>query len=393
MINKLALNELIELLEKFPVVCIVGPRQIGKTTLAKEISGLLEKETVYLDLENPRDENKLSDPVLFFEANQDKCVIIDEVQRNKQIFPVLRSMVDRHRIAGRFILLGSASPELIRDSSESLAGRIFYKELNGLNLLEVNDTTLGETDLLIRGGFPNSLLARSIGASLRWREGFIQTYIEKDLPLLGLPLSPMESRKLLRMISYLQGQLLNYATLSNALGVSSPSVKRYLYFLQHAFLIDVLEPYSENLGKRLVKSPKIYLRDTGLLCALQGIYSYNDLLGHPMAGAIWEGFVIQQIKSVLPFDTQTNFYRTTHGAEIDLIITFPNQKKIGVEVKFNTSPALSRGNHEALGTLKLDMLYLITPGNENYPLKENIQVWGLHSFLTLLRKQEKERFD
>lgn len=379
-------SELLELIQEFPVVCIVGPRQVGKTTLAKQLIGELNRDSIYLDLENPRDENKLADPVLFFEANADKCIILDEIQRMKSLFPILRAMVDQHRVPGRFILLGSASPELIRDSSETLAGRIFFKELQPIHILELNAAT-NETDLLVRGGFPNALLANSAKSSFRWRESFIQTYVERDLPLLGLPVAPGESRKLLRMLSHLQGQILNYASLSKSLGVSAPSVKTYLHFLKQAFLIDLLEPFSTNTSKRLVKSPKIYLRDTGLVHVLQGINDYNDLLAHPLAGAIWEGFVIEQVKMILPHNSQLQFYRTGHGAEVDLIISTPNKPPIGVEMKFSSAPSLSRGNYEVMHDLNLNMLYVVIPGNESYPLKENVLVMGLGLFIKNLFAQ------
>jgi predicted AAA+ superfamily ATPase len=204
---------------------------------------------------------------------------------------------------------------------------------------------------------------------------------------MGLPVSPGESRKLLRMLSHLQGQILNYSTLSKSLGVSAPSVKTYLYFLQQAFLIDLLEPYSTNANKRLVKTPKIYLRDTGLLNVLQGIYEYNDLLAHPLAGAIWEGFVIQQIKMILPYTSQIQFYRTSHGAEVDLIISSPNKPPIGVEMKLSSAPSLSRGNYEVMNDLNLKTLYVVIPGNESYPLRENVRVMGLTVFIKHLVKQ------
>lgn len=385
MFSRLIESDLVELLTEFPSVAIVGARQVGKTTLVKSIGKQLDIKTIYIDLENPKDENKLSDPVLFFEHNEDKCVVLDEIQRRKDLFPILRSMIDKNRRPARFILLGSASPELIRDSSESLAGRIFYEELTPFHLTEVQPI-IDVQKLLLRGGFPNSLLASSDKMSMLWREGFIQTYIEKDLPLLGLPLSPVDSRRLLRMIAHLHGQLVNYVSLSKSLGVSSPSVKKYLQFLQHAFIIDLLEPFSSNTAKRLVKSSKIYLRDTGILNYLLGIKDYNDFLANPGAGAIWEGFVIQQIKALLPIDTDVSFYRTSNGAEIDLIISFSNQKRIGIEVKLSTAPTLTKGNYEAVSDLNLETLFVVIPVEENYFLKQNVQVIGLKMLLEKLRE-------
>lgn len=382
MIKRFILNELIELLTEFPVIAIVGSRQVGKTTLVKSLQKDIEKEIIYIDLENPRHEVKLNDPVLFFENNEDKCIILDEIQRRKDLFPILRAMIDQSRKPARFILLGSASPELIRDSSESLAGRIFYKELCPFHLLELPENV--EKDLIIRGGYPNSFLAKSDRISELWREGFVQTYVEKDLPLLGLPLTPGESRRLLRMIVHLHGQVLNYSSLSKALGVSSPSVKKYIMLLEHAFLISLLEPYSGNSAKRLIKSPKIYVRDPGILNSILGIRNYNDLLANPAAGNIWEGFVLEQIKNLLPYNASPCFYRTNHGAELDVIVTLANEKRIGVEIKFSTSPKLTKGNYEAMKDLDLEQLYVIVPTSDDFWLKENVRVLGIYEFMKII---------
>jgi predicted AAA+ superfamily ATPase len=383
MLERAVVKNITELLTDFPAVALVGPRQVGKTTLVKTLESQLSKELIYVDLENPRDEGKLSDPVLFFENNQDKCVVLDEIQRRKDLFPILRSMIDQHRVPARFILLGSASPELIRDSSESLAGRIYYQEITPFNLLELGEVA-DEKRLLLRGGFPNAYLAKTDNMSWLWREGFMQTYVERDLPLLGLPLSPVEARRLLRMLSMLQGQLLSHQSLAKSMGVSAPTVKRYIQFLQHAFLIDLLEPFSGNTSKRITKSPKIYVRDSGILNYLLGIKDYNDFLAHPNAGGIWEGFVIQQILSVLKSDCDRCFYRTSHGAEIDLVLTFPNQKRIGVEIKLSASPSLTRGNYEAMNDMKLETLYVIIPTQDSYSLKENVMVMGIRAFLEVV---------
>ena len=380
MIERFIFEELIELLEEFPAIALVGPRQVGKTTLAKRIGKQLKQEVVYIDLENPRDDLKMSDPLLFFESNMDKCIIIDEVQRRKELFPILRSVIDADRKPARFILLGSASPDLIRDSSESLAGRIIYKELTPFNILEVKKI-FDVKELLVRGGFPNSLMAKSDKMSILWRSSFVQTYIEKDLPLLGMPVSPSESRRLFRMIAHLQGQLVNYASLSKSLGVSSPTIKKYLVFLEQAFIIDLLEPYSGNTSKRIRKSPKLYFRDTGLLNYLNGLSDYQSLFSYPNVGAIWEGFVINQIKSVLTFDVDYCYYRTQHGAEIDLIVTISNSKRIGVEMKFSSSPTLTRGNYEAMEDLQLEKLYIIIPTDDRFLLKEKVEVIGIQAFL------------
>lgn len=381
MISRIIVAELVELLSEFPVVAIVGPRQVGKTTLVKSIQRDIDREIIYIDLENPRHEVKLSDPVLFFENNEDKCVVLDEIQRRRDLFPILRAMIDQNRKPARFILLGSASPELIRDSSESLAGRIFYKELCPFHLLELPENS--ERKLLIRGGYPNSFLSVSDQKSEWWREGFIKTYVEKDLPLLGLPLSPGESTRLLRMIAHLHGHVLNYSTLSRSLGVSSPSVKKYILFLEHAFLIHLLEPYSGNTSKRIVKAPKIFLRDSGMLNYVLGIGSYNDLLSHPAAGNIWEGFVLSQIKAILPYNASLCYYRTGHGAELDLVITLPRGKRIGIEIKLSSAPKLSKGNYESMKDLRLKQLYVIAPTEDHFWLQEHIQVMGISEFVKM----------
>jgi predicted AAA+ superfamily ATPase len=388
MINRFVIAELLELLSEFPSIAIVGSRQVGKTTLIKAIQKEIDLDFIYVDLENPKHEIKLTDPVLFFENNEDKCIVLDEIQRRKDLFPVLRAMIDQNRKPARFILLGSASPELIRDSSESLAGRIFYKELCPFHLSELPQDA--EQKLLLRGGYPNAFLSRSDKMSELWREGFIQTYVERDLPLLGLSMAPGESRRLLRMLAHLHGQVLNYTSLSKALGISSPSVKKYMMFLEHVFLIELLEPFSENSGKRLIKSPKIYIRDSGMLNTLLGIRTYNDLLSNPAAGAIWEGFVLMQIKMVLPYNTDICYYRTNHGAELDVVLTFPQGQRIGVEVKFSSTPKLSRGNYEAMKDLDIKQLYVIAPISDCFFLKENVQAMGITEFVKILKELDNE---
>lgn len=373
MIHRFGTKDLIEILQDFPAVAIVGPRQVGKTTLAKLLANQLDKELVYVDLENPRDELKLQDPVLFFEANEDKCVVLDEIQRKKELFPILRSMIDRNRQPSRFILLGSASPDLIRDSSESLAGRIFYKELTPLHYRELN-ASIAWSQLFLRGGFPNALLAKSDKSSFRWRESFVQTYVERDLPLLGLPLQPSDARKVLRMIANLNGQLLNYASIAKSLGVTAPTVKKYIYFLEQAFIVQLVEPFSGNTNKRISKSPKIYVRDSGIANYMLGISTFNDLLAHPKVGDLWEGFVLQQVKSILPSEVDLCFYRTQNGAEIDFILTFPNNEKIGIEVKWSSTPKLTAGTYEAMSDLGIQKLFVVSPTEDSFYLKATIEV-------------------
>ena len=388
MITRLITKDVVDVLKQFPALALVGPRQVGKTTLVKGLGNKLKKELVYLDLENPRDEAKLSDPMLFFENNLSRCIVLDEIQRRPDLFPLLRSAIDLKRTPARFILLGSASPELIKNASETLAGRIYYQELSPFHFLEVYKKFTYEKHLLL-GGFPESILAKSIKQSLRWRESFLKTYVERDLPLLGLSLLPSESGRLIRMISHLHGQILNNSELSKSMGVTSPSIKKYLHFLEHAFLIRLLEPYHVNRGKRLVKSPKIYIRDSGIVTQLEGIEKYNDLISHPKVGSIWEGYVIEQIRNLLPQKFDVCFYRTQHGAEIDLVILKGEKVVMGIEIKFTSAPSISRGNIEAMEDLKLSNLYVVIPGQEHFKLKHDAEVVSLTGILKLVEKLGK----
>jgi predicted AAA+ superfamily ATPase len=319
MIPRLGTKELLEILEYFPVLGITGPRQVGKTTLSKELAGQIEKKVIYLDMENPVDLSKLSEPTLYFKKNEDVCIIIDEVQRVPELFPILRSMIDQKRIPARFILTGSASPELIRDSSESLAGRIAYKELTAFNYIEIYNHKLSGLHWF-RGGFPPSFLAPSDRISISWINNFIQTYIERDLPLLGLQAAPTFLRNLWLMLAHIHGNVLNMELLSKSLEVTGPTIKKYIHFLSEAYLIRILHPFHINIKKRIVKSPKIYIRDTGILHQLLGITTYDMLEGHPMKGNSWEGYVIEQISLHAQNQYEMYFYRTHQGAECDLVL-------------------------------------------------------------------------
>ncbi len=385
MVERYIFKDLLEIIEEFPVVGIVGPRQVGKTTLAKLLSKQIKKETIFLDLENPRDASKLTDPLLFFENNQTKCIIIDEVQINKELFPIIRTVVDQHREPGRFILLGSASPELIRDSSESLAGRIYYKELTPFHFKEINEIVTYQKHWLY-GGYPEALLTESPTKSKRWRRSFIQTYIERDLPMLGLSSKTSDIHRLFRMISHIHGQQLNYNTLSKSLGLSSPTIKKQVDFLEHAYIIRLLEPYYFNTSKRLVKSPKIYIRDTGLLHSLLDIDDNEYLFGHPIIGNSWEGYVIEQVAAVLPEDYSLNYYRTQQGAELDLVVCKNLRPILGVEIKLSSNPKFSVGNEISLQDLGLDKGYIVVPETEGYFLKKNVEVVSLNLLINLINK-------
>jgi predicted AAA+ superfamily ATPase len=380
MIDRFIYGELLEIVGEFPVLGIVGPRQVGKTTLARLLSKKINKESIFLDLENPRDISKLTDPLLFFENNQDKCIIIDEVQIKKELFPIIRAVIDQKREPGRFILLGSASPELIRDASESLAGRIYYKELTPFHFQEINDVIPYQKHWL-NGGYPEALLTESKTKSVRWRRSFIQTYIERDLPLLGLNSKIADMQRLVRMISHIHGNQLSYQTLSKSMGLTGPTIKKQIDFLEHAYIVRLLEPFYHNIGKRLVKSPKIYLRDTGLLHSLLEVERFEDLFGNPVIGNSWEGYVIEQIYAVLPESYTLNYYRTQQGAELDLVICKNLKPVIGIEIKFNSSPKFSVGNEISLKDLGLNKCFIVVPEVERYYLKDSIEVISISELI------------
>ena len=380
MIDRFIYGELLEIVGEFPVLGIVGPRQVGKTTLARLLSKKINKESVFLDLENPRDVSKLTDPLLFFENNQDKCIIIDEVQIKKELFPIIRAVIDQKREPGRFILLGSASPELIRDASESLAGRIYYKELTPFHFQEIKDVISYQKHWL-NGGYPEALLTESKTKSVRWRRSFIQTYIERDLPLLGLQSKIADMQRLVRMISHIHGSQLSYQTLSKSMGLTGPTIKKQIDFLEHAYIVRLLEPFYHNIGKRLVKSPKIYLRDTGLLHSLLEVERFEDLFGNPIIGNSWEGYVIEQIYAVLPETYTLNYYRTQQGAELDLVICKNLKPVIGIEIKFNSSPKFSVGNEISLKDLGLNKCFIVVPEVERYYLKGFIEVISISELI------------
>lgn len=381
-IPRIAEAEVLKLAAYFPVVAVVGPRQVGKTSLVKAIRSKLEKPSVYLDLENPDDLAKLNNPSLFLDPLSDQTVILDEVQKLPSLFPVLRGVIDRDRKAGRFILLGSASPDLIRDTSESLAGRIAYHELKPFYWEEVRSLTDYRTHWL-RGGFPPSLLAPSDEYARLWRQNFIKTYLERDLALLGLNADPVLTGRLWQMCAHLSGSLLNMESLSGSLGIHGTTVKKYLDFFESAYLIRRLSPYFINLKKRLVKTPKIYIRDTGILHQLLGIPSHFDLAGHPMLGASWETYVIEQIAAILPDWAEMYFYRTHQGTEADLVITKAGKPEILVEVKYTTTPKLSKGFHIAQNDLQTQKQFVICPVEKGFPLSEEVKVIGFNEFISL----------
>lgn len=369
-------KEILQLLQYFPAVAIVGPRQVGKTSLAKYLAEHLQKSSVYFDLEDPDDRAKFANPRLLLDPLAGKTVILDEVQKIKGLFPVLRSIIDRDRQPGRFILLGSASPDLIRDASETLAGRIAYHELTPFLLSEIAFAADWQTHLF-RGGFHGSLLAPNDELAQRWRKNFINTYLERDLPMLGLNAEPTLTSKLWRMVAHLSGSVLNMETIASGLGISNTTVRKYLDFFESAYLIRRLQPFTPNLRKRLIRTPKIYLRDTGVLHQLLGIQSFIDLSGHPVVGASWETYVIEQIAGQLPDWAEMYYYRTHDGTEADLVLARGGVAEILIEIKFSTAPKMTKSLHLAKADLGTQRNFVICPVSQGFPLTEDVQVLGI----------------
>lgn len=380
MIERRKAGKVASLLDESPAVALLGPRQVGKTTLAHEIGE--QRSSLYLDLESDADRAKLSEPELYLAGHEDKLVILDEVQRLPNLFQNLRGLIDRSRRkglrAGRFLLLGSASIELLKQSGETLAGRIAYTELGPLDALEVSPNNLDR--LWVRGGFPDSFLAANDRASLRWRQDFIRTYLERDIPMLGPRIAAETLRRFWTMLAHRQSGLLNAAELARALGIDGKTVASYLDLLVDLLLVRRLEPWHSNAGKRLVKSPRVYVRDSGIVHALLGIATLDDLLAHPVAGASWEGMVIETAHAAMPDGTQANFYRSGGGAEIDLVLTLPGGDLWAVEVKRSLSPKVERGFHHACEDLRPQRRIVVYPGAERFPLAEGIEVLPLHEF-------------
>lgn len=369
-----------------PVVALLGSRQVGKTTLARSLK--VGKPVRYLDLERPSDIAKLMDPELYLSRYADHLIILDEIQRMPDLFPVLRSLVDERRRAGeasaQFLLLGSASPDLLQQSSETLAGRISYLELCPLQLGELKNHEVVIDRHWLRGGYPDSFLAADEAASRQWREDFLISYVERYLPQLGISATPVLLRRLCSMVAHQQGATLNLSRMAGSLGIDGKTVRHYLDLLEGLYLVRSLPPWSRNAGKRLVKSPKVYWRDSGLLHSLAGIDDLEHLLGHPLCGHSWEGYCLEQIMSLLPKSVSCSHYRTHAGAEIDLVIETPAGEVIAIEIKRTLSPKLGPGFVESSRTLRSARGYFITPGGDSYPLSESVTVIGLRAFLTQL---------
>lgn len=374
MLSRRLFGEVQDTLARFPVVALIGPRQVGKTTLARVLQKI-RPGAEYLDLERPSDLARLSDPELYLAGRKDRLVILDEVQLSPGLFPVLRALVDEHRIPGRFLLLGSASPELINRSAESLAGRIRYLEMRPLLIGELAGEMKPLPRLWVRGGFPDSYLADNDLSSFEWRESFVRTFLERDVPALGFRMPAQSLRRFWQMLAHWHGQLWNASTLAQSLAASPQTTNRYLDLLCDAFIARRLQPWHANVGKRLVKAPRVYLRDSGLLHALLNLRTLDDLSGHPGLGASWEGFVIEQIIAALD-PVEVGFYRTAAGAEIDLVMTLRGDNRpIAVEVKYSAAPKPGKGFWNALDDLGIERAFVVYPGEVDYPLERRVTVW------------------
>lgn len=386
MLKRWITNRLQKYIASAPAVVLLGVRQVGKTTLAKALcKGEL---AVYLDLESPEDLLKLSDPVTFFTQHNDKLIILDEIQRMPQLFTVLRGIIDKNRELGRhsgqFLLLGSASMEWLRQSSESLAGRISYLEMSGFNGLEIEENKQNLRRLWLRGGFPNSYLASDDDLSMDWLENLVRTYLERDVPQMGFRVPANRLRQLWTMLAHLQGETINYSKLATNLEIDGKTVRHYIDILVDLLLVRELQPWHSNVKKRLVKSPRYYVRDSGILHRLLGIDCHEGLLSNPVLGKSWEGFVIENIHSVLPHRAKTYFYRTASGAEIDLIIQLSSIQRWAVEIKYGSAPKINRHFGENCAMIDATHKYVIYGGDDEFSIGNGVVMISLVKFLQKL---------
>ena len=384
MIRRRLLSDLRIRLAEAPAVCLLGARQVGKTTLALEVAS--DRPSTYLDLESTSDRAKLTEPELYLSRHADELVILDEVQRVPGLFQPLRGLIDHGRRtgrpAGRFLLLGSASIELLQQSAESLAGRITYLELGPLDVLEVK---ADQTDALwVRGGFPESFLAASEDASWRWRADFIRSYLERDIPQLGPRIAAETLRRFWTMLAHHQGGQLNAAAISRGLGVSGKTVASYLDLMVDLLLVRRLQPWHDNVGKRLVRSPKVFVRDTGIVHALLGIRTEEALLGHPTVGPSYEAFALEPLLAAAPTATEASYYRTSAGAEIDLILDLPNGQRWAIEVKRSLTPRPKRGFHSGCEDVRATHRWVVYPGAEPFPVAPGVEATPLRQLCAQL---------
>jgi uncharacterized protein len=393
MLHRFLTDKLCQALENMPVVAILGPRQVGKTTLALNISKFIKKDTIYLDLESDSDLNKLTDAEAYLKRFENNLLIIDEVQRKPDLFRLLRGIVDERKRKGeraaQFLLLGSASRELLQHSSETLAGRIRYLELTTFTISELtqNNKVLDDLEKLwLRGGFPDSFLAPNDEESWQWRSDFISTYLERDLPLMGVGIAPASLKRFWKMLSHYNGNQVNLSELGKSLELTHTTIKNYLETLTDFYMVRQLHPWSGNIKKRLVKSPKVYIRDTGILHHLLQISSIDSLLSHPGLGASWEGFVIENIVNQLDNKWGVYYYRTATQVEIDLVLETPKREIWAIEIKRSSAPKLGRGFYEACNDIKATHKWLINSQEDRYPLPNGVEVIGIIEFLKMVNK-------
>ena len=399
MISRYIFPFLLDALADSPAVALLGPRQAGKTTLALRVgehcaqtrlAGRLSG-SIYLDLESPGDRQKLTDPEAYLAHHADKLVVLDEVQQMPALFQVLRGLIDQGRRQGlglgRFLLLGSATGELLRQSSESLAGRVAYLELPPLQLLEVGADQ--QDALWLRGGFPDSFLASSLAKSLTWRQNLIKTYLERDIPSFGTRIPAETLRRLWTMLAHQQGGLLDVSQLGKNLMLDAKTVHRYLDMLVDLMLVRRVQPWHSNTGKRLVKSPKVFVRDSGLVHALLGIGTHDALLSHPVVGNSWEGFALETLLNAAPINTSSGFYRTSNGAEVDLLLDMPGQGLWAIEVKRGATSKPRRGFYSACEDLQPAKRWLVYPGAESYPVGDGVQAIGLRELVEVIQRSDR----
>ena len=381
MIKRQAQAQISKLLKQFPAVAILGPRQVGKTTLAKQLATGLKNKAIYLDMEKPADRNRLMDAHNYLHSQKDKCVIIDEVQLMPALFSVLRPLIDEYRKPGRFILLGSASPSLVKGISETLTGRIAYTELPLITTMEL-PANISYNRHWLRGGFPEPLLAKTDTAAQQWKQAFIRSYVERDIEnLFGVNISSVTMHRLWTMLAHVSGNIWNAETFARSLGVTAPTVLRYLDYLEGGFMVKRLLPWFTNTKKRLVKSPKVYVRDTGLLHTLLNIHNTDELLSHPVAGASWEGYVMEQIAACKNPELQLYYYRTHDGAECDAVLVKGIKPVACIEIKLGNAPTVSKGYLHCIDDLKPKYKLIITPQSETYTAQHGVQITGIRSFL------------
>lgn len=379
-------QELEKHLENSPAVALLGPRQVGKTTLAKKITE--NTNALYLDLESPEERLKLSDPATYLSAHSDKLVILDEIQRAPDLFMVLRGVIDKNREqgrkAGQFLLLGSASADLLRQSSESLAGRIRYLEMGGFNLLEIQNDRSSLNKLWLRGGFPESYFSKNDDLAMDWLEDMIRTYLERDVPQMGFRVPATRLRRLWTMLAHLQGETINYSKIASNLEMDSKSVSHYIEILTDLLLVRRVEPWHSNVKKRLIKAPRFYVRDSGLQHRLLGIHRHDALLSNPVLGKSWEGFVLENIHSVLPRLAETYFYRTAAGAEIDLVIKMPSSEIWAVEIKHGSAPKLGKHYSAICDDVGAHRKFIVYGGDDEFPIGADLNMISLPKLLHMI---------